>query len=88
MLEEQEKDRAEKERKQREIQKRSNFHYEFEEFEDDFKDLDSPIKGSTSGINIPVISMIMLALAASYFYFKKGQSNDEVAEEVEDDKDD
>ena len=83
-----EKDRAEKERKQREIQKRSNFHYEFEEFEDDFKDTDAPIKGSSSIINLPVVSLIMLALACSYFYFKKGESNDDVAQEIDENKDD
>jgi hypothetical protein len=86
-LEDLEKDRLEKEKKTREIQKRSNFHYEFEEFEDDFKDLDSPVKGGRSILNIPIISIIMLAIVGSYFYFKKGQSNEEVAQEVEDDDD-
>ena len=87
-LEDLEKDRLEKERKQREISKRSNFHYEFEEFEDDYKDTDAPVQGSNSIFNLPLVSLIMLILFGSYLYFKRSSSSDNFVNEIEDDKDD
>ncbi len=87
-MEDLEKDRLEKERKQREIQKRSNFHYEFEDIEDDFKDTDAPVQGSSSIFNLPFVSVVMLLLLGSYLYFKKGSSSDSFINDIDADKDD
>lgn len=82
-LEDMERVKMEKERTQREIKKRNNLHYDFEEFEDDFVDTDEDKKSSYFGraVSFSIICSIIYVL---YKLFFKGSSSD-VGEDLKED---
>jgi hypothetical protein len=76
-LEDMEKEKMEKERKQREIKKRNNLHYDFEEYEEDFVDVD--IAKSKSPMSSPLLWFgVILVSFIAYSFFTKKSSAEEV----------
>ena len=72
-----EKEKMEKERKQREIKKRNNLHYDFEEYEEDFVDVD--IAKSKSPLSSPLLWFgVILVSFIAYSFFTKKSSAEEV----------
>lgn len=77
-LDELEKEKLEKERKQRDIKKRNNLHYDFEEFEEDFVDIDVQSKSSFMKSPIYIIlSALILFIFYAYFKPKKEEEKEE-----------
>lgn len=80
-MEDMEKEKMEKERKQREIKKRNNLHYDFEEFEEDFVDVD--IEKSKSSMSSPLLWFVVLLVSffAYNFFTRKSTSEEDDKEE-------
>lgn len=80
-MEDMEKEKMEKERKQREIKKRNNLHYDFEEFEEDFVDVD--IEKNKSSMSSPLIwfGILLVSFIAYNFFTRKSTSEEDDKEE-------
>lgn len=80
-MEDMEKEKMEKERKQREIKKRNNLHYDFEEFEEDFVDVD--IEKNKSSMSSPLLwfAVLLVSFLAYNFFTRKSTSEEDDKEE-------
>lgn len=70
-LEDLEREKLEKERKQREIKKRNNLHYDFEEYEEDFVDIDLETKKSMFTNPVFWVSSALIAYILYSLLLKK-----------------